>query len=144
MIYFWLILGIVLFILEIFTFIPGFFLASFGLSAFLTAIAAFLHLGLKVQIFVFAISAFIICMFILPRFRKHLHNPKNERKTGVDGYIDRTATVIQKIQNSKNTGRIKIYGEEWKALSANDEDIEENEIVKIKKMQDLTMFVEKI
>lgn len=140
--YYWLIAGIILFTLEIFTFIPGFFLAGLGTACLISAILAYFHVGLLWQLFVFALAGFIICTFVLPQLRKHLYKNSSTQKTGISGYIGKTARVIKKIVNAEETGRIKVYEEEWKARSSSGKDIEENEVVIIKEFKDQTMFVD--
>jgi len=141
--YYWLIAGIILFTLEIFTFIPGFFLAGLGTACLISAALAYFHVGLLWQLFIFALSGFIICTFLLPHLRKHLYKNASTQKTGMNAYAGKNAKVIKKIENSNHSGRIKIYEEEWKARSLSGEDIEENEIVIIKEFKDQTMYVDK-
>jgi membrane protein implicated in regulation of membrane protease activity len=140
----WAIIGIILIVLEMFTFIPGFFMAGLGIASLLTAIAAYYHLSLVIQLAIFAVSSFLICIFVLPSIRHRFYNVKNERKTGIDAYAGKTAKVVQKIENATGSGRVKIYEEEWKAISVSGEIIEENQMVNIKEIKDQTMFVEKI
>ena len=141
--YYWVIAGIILFTLEIFTFIPGFFLAGLGVACLIAAVTSLLHISLTGQLLVFALFGFVICTFVLPHLRKHLKLDKDVQKTGMNAYAGKTAKVIKKIENAENAGRIKVYEEEWKARSLSGEDIEENEIVVIKDFKDQTMYVEK-
>ncbi len=139
--HFWIIIGILLFIFEIFT--PGFVLASFGLSCIFTALAAMLGYGFKTQLIVFCIVTLAIFFSIRPVLKKYFYRFDDQLKTNVHALIGKSGMVIEKIQPSHNGGRVKIGGEDWKAQSLAGEEIEVGENVIIRKIEGVTVFVDK-
>ncbi len=134
----WIILGIVLLICEIFT--PGFFIASVGLGAFLSAIAAYYQLSMTWQILALATGTILSFILIRP-FIYLKHKPGDGRQTGTYALIGKSALVTEKIVNHTNRGRIKVGGEEWKARSLSGQDIGKDNIVTIEKIEGATLLV---
>ncbi len=135
----WLIAGILLFIFEIFT--PGFVLASFAIACVFSGLASLLGYNFKIQIFVFSIITLIVFFTIRPLLCKYFYRFDDPLKTNVDALIGKTARVLEKIQNADNAGRVKIEGEDWKARSESGEVIEEGELVVVKKIEGVTVIV---
>ncbi|NTW50240.1 MAG: NfeD family protein [Chlorobiales bacterium] len=140
--HFWIIGGIILLILEIFT--PGFVIGIFGFACFAGAVAAVLGLGLASQIVSFGITIAILFLGVRPFVIKHLYNRDSGHQTNVSALIGQTGFVTEKIDRSANTGRIKIGGEEWRAATGNELTIEAGQKVVIRKVEGVTLFVEPI
>lgn len=64
-------------------------------------------------------------------------------KTGVPRYIGHSAKVVEKISATANTGRVRIFDEEWSAASVDGLEIEINENVIVENFKDMTLFVKK-
>lgn len=63
---------------------------------------------------------------------------------GLDALIGKTAVVIVPVINSKNQGRVKVGGEEWKARALMPDKIfDKDEIVTIMRRDELTLFVDR-
>lgn len=137
--HYWIIFGIVLMILEIFT--PGFLLASFGFGAFSSSIVAYFGFEFKWQLLVFSIITLSIFFGIRPIYKRYFERFDDQRKTGVDALIGKTCKVTESIVNSDNVGRIQVGGENWKALSEDGQDIEQDELVIITKIEGATAYV---
>ena len=58
-------------------------------------------------------------------------------------YEGEKAKVLITINNEENTGRIRVFDEEWNAKSTDGQIFEKDEIVKIKYIKDMTAYVEK-
>jgi membrane protein implicated in regulation of membrane protease activity len=85
---FWVILGVVLIVAEIFTL--GFVLFWFGLGAFAAAIAAMLGVGLPGQFGIFALVSIGLTVMSRTIFAKYLWHPEeNEVKMGMDSLPER-------------------------------------------------------
>lgn len=136
----WLIVGIALLIIEMFT--PMMFFASIGIGCFAAGFAAYLGLDTFGQIFALGVSSIVLIVLIRPLVMSKIKNGKTQ--TGVSRYIGKTAKVIGHISNSENQGRVKLFDEEWTARSENGEDIEVGENVEIIRLQDMILYVNKI
>ncbi len=141
-VHYWFIAGIVLFGLEILT--MEFSLASFGMGAFAGGIATWLGYELEIQTISFAVISLIFFFGFRPKLKELLYRSSSKRLHGVSALEGKTANVIEKIQNLKNSGRVQINGEDWRAKSLDNLDIEKNQEVVVKKIEGATVYVEKI
>jgi len=140
--HYWIILGIILMIAEIFT--PGFLLASFGIGAFGMSLFAYLDYTLKIQLLAFAIVTMVVFFGIRPLYLKYFHRFDDQRETGMNAYIGKTYKVTEPINNIENTGRVQIGSESWRVRSEKDELIELGELIKVLKVEGSTLFVSSI
>ncbi|MDD3594499.1 MAG: NfeD family protein [Candidatus Gastranaerophilales bacterium] len=132
----WLISGIVLVILEIFT--PTLFLLSIAFACFIVAFLSWLEFSLLWQAIVFAILAVLLIKFIRPLF---ISKVKDDTNTNI--YNDKEATVIEQVDNAQLKGRIKVFDEEWAAKSVDDSVIESGSVVIIEKIESMSAIVRK-
>ena len=135
----WIIVGLAFLICEVFT--PGFFIASIGIGAFFAALASFLGAGFTVQIAALTLGTALVFVFIRPLVCAVHSNNVTGGKTGTEALIGRSARVISPIRNAENTGRVKIGGEDWKALAADGSDIPEGATVIVERIEGVTVFV---
>ena len=112
----WLIVALVLLIVELFTSSFGVVCFSFGAAA--AGIAAYFNLGTVWQLALFSIVSFVAFVFIRPLVVKFLLKKKDEVLTNADAVVGRIGVVTEEINADKNTGRIKIDGDDWKAESS--------------------------
>lgn len=110
----WIVAGILLFILEMF--VPGFVIASLGFGAITAGFAATFQISFKLQLLFFCLGTLVSFFTFRPIFLR-FEKKHGGLKTGVDALVGRTALVIQEIDSTKGTGRVKIGGEEWKAVT---------------------------
>ncbi|MDY4609525.1 MAG: NfeD family protein [Sphaerochaetaceae bacterium] len=135
----WIIAGVALCIAEMFT--PGFFLASCGIGAIGAGIATACHLPFVWQLVIFCIVtilAFILLRPLLKKFHK-----LDGAVSGVDALVGKEALVVQGIDNLKGEGRVKIGGEDWKALSVDDLPIERGATVVVHHVSGVTAYVQR-
>jgi membrane protein implicated in regulation of membrane protease activity len=135
----WLIIGIALFIIEIFT--PAFVAGSLGVGAILAAIGAVaFNLSFNMQLVVFGVFSLLSFFAIRPIFLKYLD--KSEIETNVDAIIGRQGVVIKPIEKGQY-GYVKIDGDQWRAVAEDNAlVIEKDAIVKVVKIEGNTIFVE--
>lgn len=124
----WIILGIIFSIIEIFT--PTFFIILFGIGAFMAGLASYLSGSIAIQWIIFlGVSGFLILFVrkfcVVRLFRK----PSIE--ANVDGYIGKTAIVLNDVIKNTLSGRVKIDGDVWIAITEDDTPIKTGEIAKI-------------
>ncbi len=139
--YIWLIAGILLLIVEIFT--ADFLFASIGISCLIASIPAFIGASAGFQIATFAVAGIIIFALVRPFVKKVIQGKNHAGELGLNTLVNKRGIVTEKIINSKNQGRVKIDGDLWRAYSENDEDIEEGASVIVKRAESITVFVEK-
>jgi len=118
----WLILGIIFVIIEILD--PAFFFLSLGIGAILTALMSllpFVKANIVWQLLFFAVFSFISFLMMRKLGKKVLSNPGGE--TNVYALKGKTGFVTKDIpQDGK--GMVKIGGEEWTAVSEDNQPIQ--------------------
>ena len=140
--YYWLAFGIILIIIEIFT--PGFVLASFGIGCLFAAFGAFLGFNIYLQILLFCLGTLIVFFAIRPLYKKHILPEKDREPTNVDALKGKQARVIEKIDHSQDSGRVKIGGEDWRAVTEDNSVIEVGEHVEVMRIDGVKAVVRKV
>jgi len=137
---FWITVGVVFSVLEILT--PSFFFLWFGIGGFVAA-AASMFVNVALQIVIFAVTSAVLLLLTRPLAKK-ITGGEPPRKIHVEEIVGKTAVVIEKINNDKGVGLIKIDGDVWRAYSDNDEIIEKGEKVKILKVEGAHVVVKRV
>lgn len=135
----WMAIAAFFVIAEIFT--MGFFLLWFGVGAALAGVLALLGLGMGWQLGSFIIVSLVL--FLISRRFAEKFTKKQPPGVGADRFIHKKGVVIEKIDNIKNTGRVRIGKEEWRADSHTDEVIPVGKTVAVDRV-DGTHLVVKI
>ena len=138
----WLIVAAVFFIVEIFS--NTFVFLCFSLGCIVSAVCAYLGLGSVWQILLFSIVTFISFFTVRPLMIKYGFAKTSKVKTNSDALAGQRGRVTQTIDLLKNTGRVFVYGDDWKAVSENNEIIEENEIIEVVKIDSNILIVKHI
>ena len=122
----WVAIGIICIIIEIFT--PGFLFLRFGVVAIITGLAALIIPSITFQVLTFAVITLIV--FLLSRkFSKKLISADYE-ETNVKALIGKTGKVTQEI-SANEKGYVKIGGEEWAAVSKDNNKINKDTLVTV-------------
>lgn len=108
----WLLLGVVLIVVELFTL--SLVLGMLGVAALAAALVAFLGGGLVLQSVVFLVSAAALLVLLRPVARRHLMD-STSASVGMDprSLKDHAATSVLPI--SESSGQVRINGELWQA-----------------------------
>ena len=112
----WMILAAICIVGEIFT--AGFFLLWFGIGALVAGLLAILGLGAGWQWAAFVVVSGVL--FAVSRRFAERFTKKQPPGIGADRFIGKRGLVLEEIDNAKNTGRIRIDKEEWRADSDTD------------------------
>jgi len=131
----WIITGIILFIIEIFT--PSFVAGSVGIGAIFGGIIAAIGLDINWQLITFAVFTAISFFAIRPIVIKL--TKKNHIVTNAQALIGRIGKVIQPI--GENPGYVKIDGDNWRSFSIDNQEIPEGTLVEVIKLEGITIFV---
>jgi len=134
----WTLVAVLLIIIEILS--AGFVLGSLGLAAFITAIVAYIGFPIEFQLIVFIASSLVIFFALRPIAKKYLA-PKKKIETNVHRLIGKKAVVIETIDNFRQTGRVKIDGDDWRARTESQEVIPVGREVVIKVVDSATLIV---
>jgi membrane protein implicated in regulation of membrane protease activity len=134
----WSLLAVLLIIIEILT--AGFVLGSFGVAAFATAIVAYIGFPIEFQLIVFIAASLVIFFTLRPLAQKYLAQ-KKKVETNVNRLIGKKAVVIETIDNFRQTGRVKIDGDDWRARTESQEIIPVGREVVIKVVDSATLIV---
>ncbi len=135
--YVWLLLGVVFSITEIFTTTFGALIV--GIGAFVAAFLSFINVDSSYQFIAFSISA-LVAAYVMVRILKSKN--KAFRKTFIDDIINSTCYVLEDIKKD-GTGKVKVNGEVWIAISKDGSYIPKGETVKIIKIEGTKLIVEK-
>jgi membrane protein implicated in regulation of membrane protease activity len=109
----WLIAGLVLAILEIFT--PGFVFICFTFGCFAAAIVAALDFGFSWQIGIFGGITFVLFVSARQVFGKLFSRETTPTLTNVDRLIGLIAITLEDVDDQR--GQVKVEGEAWSARS---------------------------
>jgi membrane protein implicated in regulation of membrane protease activity len=109
----WGILAALFIVAEILT--AGFFLLWFGVGAGVAALLAYLNLGMAWQLVAFIVVSLVL--FIWSRRFADRVTVEQPPGIGADRLVGRTGMALENIDNSKNTGRVRLDREEWRAES---------------------------
>ena len=111
----------------------GFFLLWFGVGAAVAGILAIFGLGGSWQWGAFAVVSGVL--FVLSRRFAERFSKKQPPGIGADRFIDKKGVVLEEVDNIKNSGRIRMGKEEWRAES------DTGEVILVGKMVEVTRVV---
>ena len=138
----WLGLTVAFIIVEITTvqLVSVWLALSAGVTAIISAI--FKDLPIIWQVVIFVVLSAVLIASTRPFVKKFLQN-KNKTDTNLDLIIDKTAIVVEEINNIQGVGAVKINGLVWSARSVDDTVIAKDELVVIKSIDGNKAMVEK-
>ncbi len=142
---FWIILGVVLIIAEIFTF--GFVLFWFGIGALAAAFASLIGINsFFIQFLIFASTSIILTVMSRTIFAKYFrHTDEDTVKTGVDSLPGKVGTVTSASKGSLNEGAVKVFGSTWTAFPiAGESALKEGDKVEVVKVKGSSIYVTKV
>ena len=138
----WLIIAAVFFIVEIFS--TTFVFLCFSLGCIASAVGAYFGLGLVWQVLIFSILTTIAFFTVRPFMKKYAFRKSSKMKTNIDALEGQKGRVTETIDLSKNTGRAFVYGDDWRAVSEDNQLIPENELIEVVKVDSSILIVKQI
>jgi membrane protein implicated in regulation of membrane protease activity len=112
-VYLWLIVAAVTLIAELFS--PAFVFICFTGGALVAALSTIWIGDLAYQALVFAIVSVVLIPLTRPLARRM--SLKGAARSNVDALVGRKAYVLEAVDESQNTGKVRIGGEEWRAVA---------------------------
>ena len=135
----WLIISGICLIVESFTL--GFFVFWFSIGAICALITSLFTTNIIIQSTVFVITSTLLLLLTKPLIKKFVKTPKT-KPTNVYSIIGKEGIVLETIDSINGTGKVKVNGELWSAIS--DSNIEKNEKIKVISVNGVKLKVEKI
>ncbi len=114
--YVYLIIATGCFIGELFT--MEFSLSCLGVGLLVAALCSALGFGLWVQVICFCVASTLCWLNIRPLLLRYLDRFTKHVNTPAEDVIGKEAVVETAIDPVKQTGRVKVLGESWKATAA--------------------------
>lgn len=136
----WMFLAAILLIGEIFT--AGFFLIFLSIGSAAAGVLALLGVGRPAQFIVFIIVSGIL--FVFGRRFADRVTEKQPPGIGADRFIGQEGIVLEAIDNSVNTGSVRIGQDEWRAISESGDIIQEGTQVEVTKINGTRTVVKTI
>lgn len=137
----WAIIAITCLILELFS--GDFFILCFSIGALASVVAALLGVGLTAQIIIFAVASVLSVMFVRPVALKYFHRKDSNRASNADALMGREGRVSQAIVAGGH-GRVAIDGDDWKAVSADGQEITQGTVVRVVNRESIILTVEPV
>lgn len=141
---FWVILGVILIVAEIFTL--GFVLFWFGIGALVAALMSFLGFGYVAQFLTFALVSISLTLLSRRIFSDFLAS-KGQSKvaTGIEALPGKIGMVTEASRGALNKAAVKVYGSVWTAYpEEGEEPLEEGEKVVVTRIEGASVYVKKI
>lgn len=136
--HYWVIIGLLLLIGEIFTL--DFSLSCFGIACLVAAVFSALGLGIYWQLLAVAVSIFLLLFTLRPLALKYLNKAK-DFKSNIDALIGKTTVILSVEEENNKRGKTKIDADEWSVES--DAPLKTGDSVKINKIDGTTLLVTK-
>jgi len=135
----WLILAAVLLIGEVFS--AGFFLFWFSIGAAAAGLTALLGANEIVQLIIFVIVSGVL--FVTGRKFANRVTKKQPPGIGADRFVGGIGIVLEEINLSANTGKIRLNQDSWRAVSENGEIVPVGASVKVLRVDGTRVIVQK-
>lgn len=136
----WLLVSLLCLVLELTN--GDFFIMCFAIGSVAAAIVSAFSDSFTLQVIVFAVVSALSIFFVRPFALKYLHKNKDNRVSNADAIIGRIGKVTEPIA-ANGYGRVKVDGDSWKAVAANNLAIEEGTTVRIVALNSIIVTVER-
>lgn len=110
----------------------------FAAGSLVALVLSAFDVPLWIQLLVFILVSAILLICTRPIAKKHA---KNNIDTNIRIIIGKTAKVIEDIDNLKATGRVRLDGVDWTAISDTGEIIEKDSHVTVTKIEGSKLYV---
>ncbi len=135
----WLIAALTLLILEIF--FSDFLLATLGAACFVTAIVAGFGVGFTGQLATFVTAAIVALVLLRPAMKRWMYRGSDPIRTNTHALSGQAAVVTSAVGGPESPGRVRIGGEEWRAVSESGVPLPEGRVVEIASVDSATVTV---
>ena len=119
----WVVAGILALVIEMIT--PDMIVGSLGFGCFSASITAFVGGGVQPQLVTFIATTFLVMVGLRPVVKRVIYRGTDEHIVGVQSLIGQQGVVVDSVSGGLESGRVKLGGEEWRALSQSGQALEE-------------------
>ncbi len=137
----WVILGILLWIIEIFT--PAFVAGVLGTACLIVAPFAAGGLPLTNQLLVLGLATAVLALKIRPLALRYLHRHGAKARTNVEAMVGKPGVIVAALDHPAGATRVKIGGEEWLAVTQDGAPIPVGTKVIIRQVEGCKVVVER-
>lgn len=138
----WIIIALLLFIVEIFT--SGFAVFCISVGAVFAAISYCIGFEFEGQLIWFLVATLISFVMVRPLMVKYFYKRSKEVLTNKDSLIGRVAIVSERIDARNNSGRVKIDGDVWRAITVDCEIVKIGEKIVVEQINSTILIVKKL
>ena len=143
---FWIILGAMLVIAEVFT--TGFVLLWFGIGALAAGLAGLVGIhSITLQFLIFAVVSIALTAASRTIFVNYFSREKSggDLKSGFEGLPGKMGTVVSSSRGALHEGAVKVFGSTWTAYPADgDEPLEAGDRVVVERIQGASIYVRRV
>src|SRR5438132_10602558 len=143
---FWIILGAMLVIAEIFT--TGFVLLWFGIGALVAAFAGLVGIhSITLQFLIFAVVSIALTAASRTIFVNYFSREKSggDLKSGFEALPGKVGTVVSSSRGALHEGAVKVFGSTWTAYPADGEEpLEAGDRVDVTRVQAPSIYVRRM
>ena len=111
----WVVAGILLIALEIFT--PGFILMWFGIAAIVTALPVYLGASTEIIVVTYAVTVLVLTILVRKITIGLMSKHYESQHTNVDSLVNSTAIVTEDVDSMTGTGKVRAGKEIWSATT---------------------------
>jgi membrane protein implicated in regulation of membrane protease activity len=134
--------GLAFLALEMFT--PDLVLGALALAMFAAAAAAYAGASPAWQLVIFSAATLVLMLAVRPRLQRALYRGADARPTGVQALIGRKGLVTEPVGGERMPGRVRLGGEEWRAITRDGRTIGAGGDVEVVAVEAATVIVKAI
>ena len=138
----WVIIALIVVVVEMFT--TGFAVMCISFGCLFGAVASALEWAIEWQLLAFAVGTALAFITVRPLVYKFFYKKSPEVKTNVDALVGRRAIVTERIEGELHPGRVKIDGDDWKAITLDNVAVEVGEAVEVTAINSVILTVKKL
>ena len=138
----WVIIALIFVVVEMFT--TGFAVMCISFGCLFGAVASALEWAIEWQLLAFAVGTALAFVTVRPLVYKFFYKKSPEVKTNVDALVGRRAIVTERIEGELYPGRVKIDGDDWKAITLDNVAVEVGEAVEVTAINSVILTVKKL
>ena len=129
----WIIFGAIFIVAEIFS--VSFFAGPIGLACLVAAILHKAGATTTVQLVGFSITSVGLLLAVRPIWKRMMENKSDKEVSGTDTYVGKQGKITETVDAQAETGRVKIGGESWRAISDKSIIIEEGSLATVVRIE---------
>jgi membrane protein implicated in regulation of membrane protease activity len=112
-----------------------------AVGCFVASVTGLLPFGLPAQVIAFAGGTVASLALLRPLLMRRFH--RGGVRTGVEALIGKTGIITQRVGPQGQTGRLLVEGEDWRAMSLDDQAVEPGTRVIVVEVDGTTLKVDR-